>query len=150
VSAHFEWNEHHAALAGDRIEGKHYAIALRSLKLGGRQDVFLGTRDCQGYVTSCVFGEGVSDYDGDGEVDYSLMFHSFDYPDETGNGWLRANFWRPHLADGILSFPRPDDRSGVILKKDIRRMQAKRFGEQHVRPAEEEFALIGLAEEAEA
>jgi hypothetical protein len=29
VRAHFEWNPHHAALAGDRVDGKHYAIAKR-------------------------------------------------------------------------------------------------------------------------
>ena len=149
VRAHFEWNEHHEALRGDRIEGKHYAIAQRSLKLGGRQDIFLGTRDCQGYVAPCAFGEGASDYDGEGEVDYSLMFHSFDYPDETGDGWLRANFWRPHLANGILSFPRPDDDSGAILKKDIRKMQAKRFGENQVQSAEKEYVLLGLNGEEE-
>ena len=34
VRAHFEWNNHHAALVRDQIEGKHYAIAHRSLKLG--------------------------------------------------------------------------------------------------------------------
>ena len=50
VRAHFEWNLHRPELEDDRVEGKHYAIARRSLELGGRQDVFLGTRDCQGYV----------------------------------------------------------------------------------------------------
>ena len=27
VRAHFEWNLHQAALAGDRIDGKHFAVA---------------------------------------------------------------------------------------------------------------------------
>ncbi len=127
------------ALAGDRIDGKHYAIAQRSLNTGGRQDIFLGTRDCQGYVTPCAFGEGQSDYDNDGPVDYSLMFHSFDYPDETGDGWFRSNFWRPRLIDGVLTFPRPDDTNGQIIKKDIRPMQAKKFGVHQLRSVEEEF-----------
>src|SRR5947209_13631935 len=48
VRAHFEWNSNHKALAGDRIDGKHFALAQRSLELGGRQDIFLGTRECQG------------------------------------------------------------------------------------------------------
>ena len=30
----------------------------RMLEKGGRQDIFLGTRDCQGYVEPCEFGEG--------------------------------------------------------------------------------------------
>jgi CRISPR-associated protein Cas5d len=128
VRAHFEWNLHQAALEGDRIDGKHFAIAQRSLERGGRQDIFLGTRDCQGYVAPCVFGSGTGDYDGDGSLDYGLMFHSFDYPDETGSGRLATNFWRPRLVDGVLSFPRPDDQTGAIVKKDIRAMDAKRFG----------------------
>ena len=40
----------------DRIDGKHFQIAQRALDLGGRQDIFLGTRDCQGYVEPCAFG----------------------------------------------------------------------------------------------
>ena len=63
-------------------------------------------------------------------------------------GWLRANFWRPHLANGVLKFPRPDDSSGAILKKDIRRMEAKRFGEGAMRSVENGFALLGLKVEA--
>ena len=53
VRAHFKWNPHHPALAADRVEGKHFSIAQRSLERGGRQDIFLGTRDCQGYVAPC-------------------------------------------------------------------------------------------------
>src|SRR5947209_7659450 len=60
--AHFEWNEHRPELAHDRIDGKHYQMALRSLERGGRQDIFLGTRDCQGYAEPCVFGSGAGDY----------------------------------------------------------------------------------------
>jgi CRISPR-associated protein Cas5d len=144
VRAHFDWNPYQEALAGDRIDGKHYAIAQRSLHLGGRQDIFLGTRDCQGYVAPCVFGEGKGDFDDDGTVDYALMFHSFDYPDETGEGWLKSNFWRPHLVNGTLTFPRPGDTAGLIVKKDIRPMQPKKFGVREVLPVEEEMSnLLG-------
>lgn len=128
VRAHFEWNPHQQALAGDRNEGKHFAVAQRSLERGGRQDIFLGTRDCQGYVAPARFGDGPSAYDGDGALDYPLMFHSFSYPDETGDGRLATNFWRPRLVDGILTFPRPEDVSGAIVRKDLRAMQAKQFG----------------------
>jgi CRISPR-associated protein Cas5d len=128
VRAHFEWNPHHVALAADRNDGKHFAIAQRSLERGGRQDIFLGTRDCQGYVAPGRFGERAGAYDQDGSLDYPLMFHSFSYPDETGAGRLATNFWRPRLVDGILSFPRPEDVSGAIVRKDIRAMQPKQFG----------------------
>src|SRR5579872_3103732 len=40
VRAHFEWNDHQPELKRDQVEGKHYAIARRSLERGGRQDIF--------------------------------------------------------------------------------------------------------------
>ena len=45
VEAHFEWNEQRPELEKDRIFGKHYSIAQRTLAKGGRQDIFLGVRD---------------------------------------------------------------------------------------------------------
>ncbi len=33
------------------------------IERGGRRDIFLGTRECQGYVEPCVFGEGEGAYD---------------------------------------------------------------------------------------
>ncbi len=123
------------------MDGKHHAIAKRSLERGGRQDIFLGTRDCQGYVAACVFGEGLGDYDNDGSLDYGLTFHSFDYPDETGAGRLGANFWRPKLVNGVLTFPRPDD-SSQIVKKDIRAMEPRAFGIDHVRSVEAEASEL--------
>jgi len=125
VQAHFEWNEHRPELKQDRKEGKHYEIAKRSLDRGGRQDIFLGTRDCQGYVEPCLFGSGEGAYDDAGELQYGLMFHSFDYPDETGGNRLASNFWDPKLVDGVLDFNRPNARR---LKKDIRAMAPKSFG----------------------
>jgi CRISPR-associated protein Cas5d len=125
VRAHFEWNEHRPELKKDRNDGKHFEIAKRSLERGGRQDIFLGTRDCQGYAEPCVFGEGEGAYDNTGDVQYGLMFHSFDYPDETGENKLASNFWDPKLVDGIIDFHRPDARR---VKKEIRAMSAKRFG----------------------
>jgi CRISPR-associated protein Cas5d len=128
VRAHFEWNEHRPELAKDRVDGKHYQIALRCLERGGRQDIFLGTRDCQGYVEPCEFGVGVGDYDGKGELGFGLMFHSFDYPDETGVNTLRSNFWRPQMVDGVINFPRPEE---CRVKNEVREMLPKSFGLDH-------------------
>jgi CRISPR-associated protein Cas5d len=125
VRAHFEWNEYHPELKGDQVDGKHYAIARRSLERGGRQDVFLGTRDCQGYVEPCVFGTGQGDYDGKGELGFGLMFHSFDYPDETGINLLQTNFWFPKMVNGVIEFPRPQN---CRVKKEVREMLPKHFG----------------------
>ncbi len=125
VRAHFEWNEHRLELAGDRIDGKHYAMARRMLEHGGRQDVFLGTRDCQAYVEPCEFGQGAGALDDDGELSFGLMFHGFDYPDETGRPELHARFWRPVLRDGCLVFPRPE---ACTERKFVRAMKPKAFG----------------------
>jgi len=125
VQAHFEWNEHQPDLASDRVDGKHFAIAQRSLDRGGRQDIFLGTRDCQGYVEPCVFGSGPGHYDGAGKLGYGLMFHGFDYPDETGEPRLEARFWWPTVVDGVIRFPRPEE---CTVRRVVRDMIPKRFG----------------------
>ena len=125
VRAHFEWNEQRAELKADRTEGKHFAVARRMLERGGRQDIFLGTRDCQGYVEPCPFGSGRSELDSTGELDYGLMFHGFDYPDEQGGGDLHARFWRPTMVDGVIRFTRPE---GCANRKFVRSMAVKRFG----------------------
>ena len=58
VEAHFEWNQNRPELEKDRNENKHHNIAKRMIERGGRRDIFLGARECQGYVEPCVFGEG--------------------------------------------------------------------------------------------
>lgn len=141
VRAHFVWNEHRPELEADRIEGKHYSIAQRMVERGGRQDVFLGTRDCQGYVEPCVFGSGSGHYDGTGELGFGLTFHGFDYPDETGGVKLEARFWRPTMIDGRIRFDRPEE---CAVRKFIREMKSKKFGEgQNLHGAEAEAAELG-------
>ena len=125
VEAHFEWNEHRPELAEDRIDGKHYAIAKRMLEKGGRQDIFLGVRDCQGYIEPCAFGENKGDYDDPThELGFGLMFHSFDYPDETGSDELHGNFWQPVMKNGVIDFIRPQACS---YRRFIRKMEPKQF-----------------------
>ena len=130
VRAHFEWNLHRPELAADRIEGKHYDIARRMLERGGRQDIFLGTRDCQAYVAPCEFGAGVGELDADGELGFGLMFHSFDYPDETGveadgKHKLFTRSWQPTMVSGLIRFDRPED---CKVRKFVREMNPKSFG----------------------
>ena len=124
IKAHFVWNQHRPELADDRSEPKHHLIAKRMLERGGRQDIFLGTRDCQGYVEPCEFGSGSGHYDGDGELGFSLTFHGFDYPDETGENKLQARFWRPTMVDGVIRFISPEN---CDITKFIREMQPKQF-----------------------
>lgn len=142
VRAHFIWNENQKKLEKDRNDGKHYAIAKRMLERGGRQDIFLGTRDCQGYVEPCVFGEGKGAYDSEEEIAYGLMFHGFDYPDETGENKLVARFWYPVLRKGILVFERPEE---CKHKKLVRQMCAKSFGTENVKSVELEAAELEVS-----
>lgn len=137
VRAHFEWNEARPELAEDRNEKKHHSIATRMLERGGRQDIFLGTRDCQGYVEPCEFGSGKSDFDGAGELAFGLMFHGFDYPDEVGGEMLYARFTRPTMVDGVIKFERPE-KCGV--RKAVRTMSVKSFAlEKNQKSAGTEF-----------
>jgi CRISPR-associated protein Cas5d len=143
VRAHFEWNTHRAALKEDQIDGKHFAIAQRMVERGGRQDIFLGTRDCQGYVESCKFGDGEGDLDDAGELAFGLMFHGFDYPDETGDSKLHARFWRPTMNNGVIRFDRPEN---CPIHRCVRDMTVKPFGlDESQRSVTAEYAeLEGL------
>lgn len=118
VQAHFEWNLLRPELANDRNENKHHNIAKRCIARGGRRDIFLGTRECQGYVEPVRFGEGKSCYDGSGEIPLGIMFHGFSYPDENPQQELTARFWRATMKDGIVFFPTPDacDMKKVLYK----------------------------------
>lgn len=137
VQAHFVWNEHRPELADDRNPAKHNDIAQRMLVRGGRQDIFLGTRDCQGYAEPCEFGSGAGHYDGAGELAFGLMFHGFDYPDETGEDKLSARFWKPTMKDGVIRFDRPE---ACTIRKFVREMTKKTFVRNESLRAVEEVA----------
>jgi len=143
VRAHFEWNTQRTSLKEDQIEGKHFAIAQRMVERGGRQDIFLGTRDCQGYVESCKFGDGAGELDDAGELAFGLMFHGFDYPDETGDSKLHARFWRQTMHNGVIRFDRPED---CAVHRYVRDMTVKPFGlDESQQSATAEYAeLEGL------
>lgn len=130
VQVHFEWNENRANLAHDRNENKHYFMAKRSLQKGGRRDIYLGTRECQGYVEPCTFGESESCYDGSGEIPLGVMFHGFTYPGdgkyEEEKEMLSARFWAPVMKDGVICFPRPEE---CTIVRPLFKMEMKQFGE---------------------
>jgi CRISPR-associated protein Cas5d len=121
VQAHFVWNMHRQDLAGDRNENKHFFVARRVVERGGRRDVFLGTRECQGYVEPVTFGSDPGYYDTYGAISFGMMFHGFDYPDEWGEQQLRARFWRPTLEDGVLKFPPPEK---CLIRKVVGHMKS--------------------------
>jgi CRISPR-associated protein Cas5d len=121
VQAHFEWNMNRNDMERDRNENKHFFVAKRMIDKGGRRDIFLGARECQGYVEPCKYGDGKGDYDDYGEIAFDLMFHGFDYPDEIGKNELQARFWRPKMVDGEIDFIRPEVCS---IRKTVRNMKA--------------------------
>ena len=128
VRAHFEWNENRPELAGDRNEHKHHNIARRMIERGGRRDVFLGTRECQGYVAPCVFGEGAGCYDQTPELAFGVMYHGVTYADEAYSddtrGRMSVRFWRPVMRQGVIVFDRPEQ---CPIVRPVRDMAIKRF-----------------------
>lgn len=124
VRAHFEWNFNQPGMEYDRNEHKHFQIAKRMVERGGRRDIFLGTRECQGYVEPCKFGEGIGFYDCYGELSMGVMFHGFNYPDETGKDELGVRFWHAKMVDGIICFPKPQQFAVSNLQYPLRVVRA--------------------------
>lgn len=119
VQVHFEWNPWRDDLQDDRIDGKHFESAKRMIDKGGRRDIFLGTRECQAYIEPCEFSSSDGYYDQREESGFGLMFHGFDYPDETGKNELHSRFWYPVMKKGIIAFPRPEE---CTIRKLVRKM----------------------------
>lgn len=148
VKAHFEWNYNRRDLDKDRNENKHFIVANRMIEKGGRRDIFLGTRECQGYVEPCTFGEGKGDYDNYGEISFGIMFHGFDYPDEaydeSGKDKLVARLWYPKMKDGYIKFIRPDK---CDIKREIKTMRMKEFNNSNfigLKEFDEGGEILGL------
>ncbi len=132
VRAHFEWNDNRPELEQDQNENKHHNIAKRMIEKGGRRDIFLGTRECQGYVSPCVFGEGESAYENIDELNFGLMYHGITYPDEAYSeetkGKMTVNLWQPVMKNGIIEFQRPEDcpRHKIIREAEMKIFEDKK------------------------
>lgn len=131
VRAHFEWNDNRSELLQDRNENKHHNIARRMVEKGGRRDIFLGVRECQGYVGPCQFGEGDSAYQDIEELSFGAMYHGITYPDEAYSentkGRLTVNLWRPVMNRGVIEFLRPEE---CPQHKYIREAEMKIFSQE--------------------
>ena len=128
VKAHFVWNPFREDLKNDRNGGKHFNIIKRMIEKGGRRDVCLGTRECQAYVEplpsidyASGFSKENSAYQETDELSFGLMFHSFDYPDETGKEELYANYSIPVMKKGIIVFEQPKQ---IQTKRFIKNLKA--------------------------
>ena len=127
IRAHFEWNENRKDLSHDRNENKHYDIANRMVERGGRRDIFLGARECQGYVEPCDFGEGKGAYDGT-NLSFGIMVHGITYPDEADReeekGKMTVRIWNAQMKDGIIHFLRPEQ---CEIRHILRNARLKEF-----------------------
>jgi CRISPR-associated protein Cas5d len=139
VRAHFIFNPHRPDLAFDRNEHKHHNIMKRSLRAGGRRDIFLGTRECQGYVEPCVFGEGDGFYDNYGEINLGTTVHGINYPDETGRNQMEVRLWNPVMKNGVIQFIRPDQCTQI---RKIKEIKAKSFDQSNVESSEVLFKQL--------
>jgi CRISPR-associated protein Cas5d len=113
VKFHFTWNLDREDLAKDRNEIKHTQIILRSLERGGRHDIFLGTRECVGYIERLHKSEyylSNTAYEKQ-QLDFGIQFHSFKYPslEKSKKNPLIANFDRIRLVNGKVVFRTPDE-----------------------------------------
>ena len=128
VRACFDWNDNRLDLVQDRNENKHHRIAQRMIEKGGRRDIFLGTRECQGYVEPCEFGSGTGAYDSLPELSFGLMYHGITYPDEAYSaetqGQMTARFWKPVMKNGVIRFLQPEE---CPYQKPLRSMGMKPF-----------------------
>ena len=131
VRAHFKWNENRPELEADRNENKHHEIAKKMIRKGGRRDIFLGARECQGYVEPCVFGEGACAYDETEELAFGLMYHGITYADEAYSedtrGKMTVRLWSPVMKRGVITFLPPEQ---CPQYKTICDMNMKPFGEK--------------------
>jgi len=134
VKAYFIFNPHRPELKHDHNEKKHHNILKRSLKAGGRRDIFLGTRECQGYVEPAKFDEGKGYYDETVEMHLGTMVHGFDYPDETGKNELNVRLWNPVMKNGVIKFIKPEDCSII---RSVSKMDPKTFDENNMQSVDE-------------
>lgn len=133
VKFHYEFNQQRPELKSDWNMNKHLAIFERSLKKGGRRDIFLGTRECQAYVETA--DEDLTPYY-QGEMDFGLMYHSISYADENPDQVMRVNFWRPYMQDGVISYCRPED---CEVRRDIRQVPRRTFAiGENMKPVDQE------------
>lgn len=124
VRAHFIFNKARPDLQEDFNENKHHNIAKRCVKMGGRRDVFLGTRECQAYVEACTFGDGDGAYD-EVSMDFSTMMHGITYPDEQQySNMMKLRLWQPKMVNGVITFIKPEE---CELVRDLREFTPKEF-----------------------
>lgn len=143
---HFEWNENRVDMQADRDEKKHQEILLRSMKRGGRRDIFLGTRECVGhidYLTEKKYDNAKTVFENE-KRSFGLQFHSFIYPDENKNiedneGPLISCFSNTIVEDGCIKFCRPEE---CIVYHELNNKKVKSFTFDTFTEVDEEYKTL--------
>lgn len=150
VQFHFEWNKNRPELSEDWNEKKHEQIILRSITKGGRRDLFLGTRECVGYVERIREEQFhlADSYYNESNISFGIMFHSFSYPDEREGGKsepvLISNFTDELMHHGLIRFIRPEE---CQIHHSLRSYSFKTFSSENMKSVQEEYdTLMGEVE----
>lgn len=118
IKFHFEWNLNRPDLKEDRNLKKHEEMMKRALELGGRKDVFLGTREC--FATIDKISEGryilTPSYYKNETIKLGIMFQSFDYP-TSKNEKLKAYYTATEMVNGIIRF-KPNKECDIVNTLD--------------------------------
>lgn len=145
IKLHFEWNKVRPELEYDRNEKKHEQIFLRCLKRGGRRDIFLGTRECIGYVeqiNKSEFEDAITPFK-ERQISFGIMFHSFVYPDEaydkdTADN-LTSNFTNISMNNGRIDYVRPEECS---IQQKLRNYTIKNFDIESIKDVESTWGEV--------
>lgn len=114
IKFHFTWAMHREDLVNDRIMKKHTAIMERSIERGGRRSIFLGTRECTGFVEASTeeeFNTAPSPYENQ-QFSYGLMFNEFIYPTTKGE-LFKACYAPINMDNGIIQYPTVEEAAVI-------------------------------------
>lgn len=106
IEAHMVWNEARPDMLLDRDAEKHWEIAERAIRSGGRRAVSLGKKDgmCTlADVKPCHFGEGEGAYDFVPEASFGTMVHSIAYASR------ETRLFQCVMRKGVITYPAPEE-----------------------------------------
>jgi len=135
IRFHFEWNKNRMDLTNDRNVQKHEAIMERSIKKGGRRDIFLGTRECVAtaeWLSKEEYSQAESYYENE-ILSMGIMFQEFEYPTED-NGALKSYFADTVMNHGVIQYK---NRQECEIVNTLSSYSFKRITE--IKSVEDEF-----------
>lgn len=139
IKCHFEWNLNREDLVKDRNEIKHQEMMVRSIRRGGRFDVFLGTRECVGYIkylTQNEYYEAESYYDGS-VMNFGIQFQEFEYPDAHSEENTLYSYFAPVIMkNGTIQYENPNEE---MIKNELSNYNFKTFEIKDIKTVEEEL-----------